>query len=97
MKRFAGLLPLSIGLETCPGWVSCLRDIRSPGEDRSPDGTCRVDGGFVCLQLLDSTGGPRAFREGQDWWDITGQSRKWAARHARAVCMDVSSISGDIW
>jgi len=56
---------------------------KCPGEDRSDDGTCTIDGGFVCLQLLDDHGHPRDFAPAKDWWDITGQARKWDARIRR--------------
>eukprot|EP00439_Symbiodinium_sp_Y106_P068271 s331_g11.t1 len=71
---------------------NCGAEVNAYGlcEDRSETGTCTVDGGFVCLQLLDSAGKPREFMPGKDWWDVTGQSaHKWDDR--------IRSNHGDSW
>lgn len=71
-------------------WGVRARLDKCPGEDRSSDGTCTIDGGFVCLQLLDEHGHPRDFAPAKDWWNITGQSaHKWDAR--------IRSNGGDSW
>ncbi|CAK8995268.1 unnamed protein product [Durusdinium trenchii] len=69
--------------------VASSKLAKCPGEDRSKDGTCTVDGGFVCLQLLDTSGRPRDFAPAQDWWDITGQAAKWDDR--------IRGNGGDSW
>mmetsp|Transcript_52012 Transcript_52012/g.137394 ORF Transcript_52012/g.137394 Transcript_52012/m.137394 type:complete len:237 (-) Transcript_52012:79-789(-) len=69
-----------------------------PGEDRSLNHTCNIDGGFVCLQVLDEHGKPRNFEDEKDWWDITGQgSVRWDARiranHGDSWCVGAAAAS----
>jgi len=52
---------------------------RCPGENRSQDGTCRIDGGYVCVKMLNEDGQPLILGDShKDWWEITGQAAiKW--------------------